>query len=1476
MAFIFNILVILNGLFFIWIKQGICDVNRKDARGPVFRMEPSSRVEFSNNSGSELRCSADGYPQPRLTWLTREGTPARDVPGLRHTRTDGTLVFAPFPRSEYRQDIHDAVYQCSASNPAGTILSREVHVRGVIKQQFDPQVYDDFVVRGNTAVLRCNLPTFVKEYVSVDSWIRDDKQVLKRNDMKGSSYTVLNSGELLIHGVLEKDTQRTFHCQTRHRLTGEMVMSVSAGKIVVTEPHASTLPRVTFSQPHVRAEEGFFTQLPCVAQGNPTPTYRWMKDTNGILKSLEENGRIWVNQGTLNIKKVQSSDGGKYQCIVRNSIGERRIESVLIVTAPLIVNMRPPRQVLNIGQEATFNCNVTGYPVHTIIWKKDQRQLTSSSRVRLLSRDVLHITSVRRDDRGMYQCFVYNDLDASQGTAELKISDVPPTLISAYPEHTAHSGDTISLKCVTTGNPIPRITWYLDDIPIDQGPRATAVDKIGDLGHVTGILNITEVRVEDSGEYKCQGENDVGTTFHAARLNVYGPPFVRAMRNVTAVSGEDLTIRCPYGGYPIKGIRWFKNGVLLPLNNRQKVNHAGTLTIQGVQRAADKGEYSCSVKNTEGQIATGVTYVSVVVPPVIDSHYFRESITIDEDTRTKLMCVVTRGDPPMRFHWLKNGQTFLAHGDTTVQTFEDTSIVTFKKVASSDRGQYTCVATNIAASDKRTMQLIVNVAPQWTVEPKNASVVLGQRVWIDCAAVGFPAPSILWKKLLHTESSTGEFTYVHSNPRAHRFNNGTLVLSDVEESDAGYYLCQASNGIAAGVSKIINLEVLVPPKFKEPFQTKTVTEESNTTLRCIATGHAPIVITWQKDKSLIDISRRGRFSIRDIADSRQTMSELQILKTHRNDTGTYSCSAVSDIGTDEATIKYIVQGRPDTPTDINVVNITSRSVTLQWEVKNDGNSHVTGSVIQYQSISDSSWNGQTSQLIVSGSESMATLRALSPVTLYFIRIVAENALGHSKPSEVINATTTEEAPSGSPREVQVHSTGAQSMKVSWKPPSDDVSNGIIKGYYIGYRISSTSEPYNFKQVEKSTDGQQHSTYITGLQPFTKYDIVVKAYNSAGAGPKSAKITGKTLETAPPTSPVVQVVGSTKNSIDIKWEKDPKDKSAITEYTLHYKTDDGNWQHERLSSDVEKHTLRNLRCGTKYHLYMTASNSLGTGEPSEAVPARTKGAAPMPPHQSAFIQLNSSSVTLNLGAWQSGGCPIRRFVVQYRPKYQNQWITIPDKLNMPSSTYVIKPLSPNREYAVMVTAHSEAGLTQEEYSFRTLHASLIDPTSSPAYGKRETDLPFYKNIALVIPVVVSSLVLVMVIFIVAVCLRKHSQDRREYEMRKPCGDSLMMSDLGKQITEKPSKTSHYSCPSGNKGDYAEPYTCIESIPSKQRSDGLFATIKRCPSRPIYMSTPYKPGTETNQQMSPHDSQGNLDSTNSERWRHEANSGHKPLR
>ncbi|GBO29738.1 hypothetical protein AVEN_28734-1 [Araneus ventricosus] len=74
-----------------------------------------------------------------------------------------------------------------------------------------------------------------------------------------------------------------------------------------------------------------------------------------------------------------------------------------------------------------------------------------------------------------------------------------------------------------------------------------------------------------------------------------------------------------------------------------------------------------------------------------------------------------------------------------------------------------------------------------------------------------------------------------------------------------------------------------------------------------------------------------------------------------------------------------------------------------------------------------------------------------------------------------------------------------------------MKNGIITGYYVGYKISAVQDKLTLKKVEESSNEHQ-STYITGLQPLTEYDIVIRAYNSAGTGPESSPIMGKTLET----------------------------------------------------------------------------------------------------------------------------------------------------------------------------------------------------------------------------------------------------------------------------------------------------------------------------------------------------------------------------
>lgn len=98
-------------------------------RGPSFVMEPPPKLEFSNSSGGWLDCSASGSPQPTIDWLSVDGTSIGDVGGIRRVLRNGTLVLLPFPPSSYRQDIHNTVYRCVASNSVGRVISRDVQIR---------------------------------------------------------------------------------------------------------------------------------------------------------------------------------------------------------------------------------------------------------------------------------------------------------------------------------------------------------------------------------------------------------------------------------------------------------------------------------------------------------------------------------------------------------------------------------------------------------------------------------------------------------------------------------------------------------------------------------------------------------------------------------------------------------------------------------------------------------------------------------------------------------------------------------------------------------------------------------------------------------------------------------------------------------------------------------------------------------------------------------------------------------------------------------------------------------------------------------------------------------------------------------------------------------------------------------------------------------------------------------------------------
>ncbi|UYV61745.1 K02A2.6-like [Cordylochernes scorpioides] len=95
----------------------------------------------------------------------------------------------------------------------------------------------------------------------------------------------------------------------------------------------------------------------------------------------------------------------------------------LCVSENLSATVHPPRQAIEAGGTAVFNCSVHGYPVRTVNWLKDGRPATGP-RVEALQPRGLRVRAVRREDQGIYQCYVLGEgRDSAQGSALLLLAE---------------------------------------------------------------------------------------------------------------------------------------------------------------------------------------------------------------------------------------------------------------------------------------------------------------------------------------------------------------------------------------------------------------------------------------------------------------------------------------------------------------------------------------------------------------------------------------------------------------------------------------------------------------------------------------------------------------------------------------------------------------------------------------------------------------------------------------------------------------------------------------------------------------------------------------------------------------------------------------------------------------------------------------------------------------------------------------------
>ncbi|XP_053996008.1 cell adhesion molecule Dscam2-like isoform X5 [Hylaeus anthracinus] len=1629
-------------------------------RGPSFVIEPPSRVEFSNSSGAWLDCTATGSPPPNIDWSTADGHPVNDVPGVRRVLRNGTLVLLPFPAAAFRQDVHSAAYRCVASNSVGRVLSRDVQVRAVVAQAYkvDVEVIGG-ASRGCTAVLRCVVPSFVKDLVRVVSWLQEPSFYIYPSLQGDGKFHLLPTGELLVHSLEFSDQIHGYRCRTMHRLTRQVVVS-SVANVRIAD-HRGVMPPVILENSgvvHVAQDES--TSLVCVAQACPTPEYRWYAQTGSEPMLVLSGPRTRLLGSVLALEAVTLEDSGIYRCSAANPGGEASAEIRLIVTAPLHVEVTPPLLSVHLGGNAEFRCEVSTHPQagpHFVTWYKDGRQLPGTGR----QSELLRLNGIGREDRGMYQCIVRRaEGDTAQASAELQLGDAPPMLLYSFIEQTLQPGPAVSLKCSAAGNPTPQVSWALDGFPLPTNGRFVIGQYVTVHGDVISHVNISHVMVEDGGEYSCTAENRAGKVTHAARLNVYGLPYIRLIPKVTAVAGETLRLKCPVAGYPIEEIKWERANRELPDDLRQKVLSDGTLVISSVQKKGDAGVYTCSARNKQGHSARRSGDVAVIVPPIIEPFTFQEGLS--EGMRTRTVCGVAAGDPPLTISWLKDGQTpfplppTLASVANISQLDPYSSLLSITNLAAEHSGDYTCVAANPAAEVRYTAKLQVKVPPRWIVEPVDVSVERNKHVAMHCQAQGVPTPTIVWKKA--TGSKSGEYEELRERAYTKILSNGTLLLQHVKEDREGFYLCQASNGIGSGIGKVVQLKVNSSPYFAAPSRLVTVKKGDTATLHCEVHGDTPVTVTWLKGGKIeLNPSTNYRVTVKREVTPDGVIAQLQISSAEASDSGAYFCQASNLYGRDQQLVQLLVQEPPLPPNNLETAMVASRSINVKWQHKSQDTSEVTKYILQYKEGDGGMWQQQ--EFTGPPLPYAALIDELKPATRYTIRVIAEGPAGRSVPSAELVVRTEPQRPAGPPINLTARALSSSEILITWSPPALELRHGDIQGFNVGYRETSSANPsYNFSSVSGDGDEGGAELRLVGLRPYTKYTLVVQAYNQVGSGPLSEPLLTQTLEDVPsappedvrcaaltsqslqvswqpppnthsngiiqgyklhyepilvdvwrsvdemevrktsalttvltglrkftnytiqvlaftrvgdgvpttvtycqteedvpgspadikvvvsspqalfiswlpplepngvitkynlytrvvdgreelnhgkrtlpatstyfeatdlqqhveyqfwvtgstrvgegqssrvaaqvptnrvparitsfgghvvrpwrgsatlscnavgdptrewykgsteqirtdttrniqilpsgelvlsnlqsqdggnytcqvenaqgsdklhytltvqvpPSAPVLYVTSSTSSSILLHWKPGHSGGAPLTGYTLHYRTTHGNLEELQLSRHATSHELKGLLCGNTYQLYLTSHNKIGSSPSSPVLSVRTQGQAPGIPPAAAFLSPNSTTLVLRLHVWPDNGCPIRYFVIQYRPINEFHWTLVSNSVKM-QRRFVVTNLQPSSVYQLKVEAHNVAGTNQAEFTFVTLTKEGEPPPAELSKRGIASATPFYADVKVILPLIVATFALLVAVSIVAFRWRnRYLGDRVQRPMKE---------------------------------------------------------------------------------------------------------------